>query len=194
MAKSIPNYDTSSNDPFAGLPGYEGEKLAAPAPRWIRENNYGGKCKTCGVWVEPLRGRIERQDGKWVTFHKDGECPAPAEPAAVAPEPVTQDGMYRTPEGVIYKVQIAHHGSGNLYAKRMWLIEGWEFETHGKRKATFEFERGAIRKLTADMKMTLEQAKEFGALYGMCCKCGAILTDEYSISNGIGPICASKGW
>ena len=42
--------------------------------------------------------------------------------------------------------------------------------------------------------MTLEEAKEFGKLYGICCRCAAILTDENSIREGIGPICAQKGW
>lgn len=31
-------------------------------------------------------------------------------------------------------------------------------------------------------------------LYGVCCRCGRTLTDENSISEGIGPICATKGF
>lgn len=187
MAKSIPNYDTSSDDPFAGLPGYS---TATPAKPSHRTNQYPGNCGLCRVRILANEGRIELVAGKWVTYHV-GDCPVTT---VAAPEPVTEDGMYRTPEGVIYKVQVAHHGSGNLDAKRLTFIEGWEFETHGKRKATFEFERGAIRKLDSSMKMSLEQAKEFGHLYGMCCRCGAILTDETSISEGIGPVCRNKGW
>lgn len=106
---------------------------------------------------------------------------------------VTEDGMYRTPDGEIYKVQVAVHGSGRLYAKK--LVEREEPRVYKNGKiSTHEFvmESGAIRKLTADMKMTLEQAKEWGALYGTCCQCGAQLTDEKSIADGIGPICGNK--
>ncbi len=40
--------------------------------------------------------------------------------------------------------------------------------------------------------MTLEQAQEFGKLYGVCCRCAADLTDEDSIARGMGPVCAGK--
>lgn len=88
------------------------------------------------------------------------------------------DGMYMR-DGVVYKVQIAKQGSGRLYAKRL--------TEHG-----FEYAPGAIRDLRPEHKMTLEQAKEYGRLYGTCCSCGRDLTDEESIANGIGPICAKK--
>jgi hypothetical protein len=96
-----------------------------------------------------------------------------------------EDGMYRTPNGTIYKVQYAVHGSGNLYAKR--LIPPSEFGG----RAEFDYERGAVNKLRPEWRMTLEQAKEFGALYGTCCVCRT-LTREESIEAGIGPICAGR--
>jgi hypothetical protein len=40
--------------------------------------------------------------------------------------------------------------------------------------------------------MTVEEAKAFGLLYGRCIVCGRTLTDEKSIADGIGPICAAK--
>lgn len=93
------------------------------------------------------------------------------------------EGMHRL-DGRIYKVQRAVHGSGHLYAKR--LVEdgdgGW----------TFEYAAGAIRNLSESTRMTLEEAKEFGTLYGTCCVCGRTLTDENSIAAGIGPVCAGK--
>lgn len=81
----------------------------------------------------------------------------------------------------IYKVQHAVHGSGHLYAKRL------------DENGTFIHAPGAIRKLASQgRKMTLKEAKEYGALYGTCVRCGRTLTDEESISAGIGPICATK--
>jgi hypothetical protein len=37
-----------------------------------------------------------------------------------------------------------------------------------------------------------EDAKAFGALYGMCCNCGRLLTNEVSIYLGIGPVCGGR--
>lgn len=92
-------------------------------------------------------------------------------------------GMYRM-GAVIFKVQRAVHGSGKMYAKRLVPVgSDW----------VFEYAPGLVSKLGPEHKMTLEQAKEFGALYGTCCVCGRTLTREESIEAGIGPICASKG-
>ena len=90
------------------------------------------------------------------------------------------DGMYSF-QGRIVKVQIAVHGSGNLYAKELNPIT-----------KEFEYVKGLVNKLHPENKMSIEEAKAFGKLYGICCCCGRTLTDEYSIANGIGPICAGK--
>lgn len=105
------------------------------------------------------------------------QADAPAAERVEVPE-----GMHRV-DGVIFKVQRAVHGSGNLYAKRLTQYgDDW----------TFEYAAGAMRSLSTDTRMTLEEAKAFGALYGTCCSCGRTLTDEGSIEAGIGPICAKK--
>lgn len=98
------------------------------------------------------------------------------------PGKAAEEGMYRK-DGVIYKVQIAVHGSGRPYAKKLVETGGeWEFV-----KAP-----GMQFRLTAKDKMTLEEAKEFGKLYGTCCVCGRTLTKEESIAEGIGPVCSGK--
>ena len=84
-------------------------------------------------------------------------------------------------DGIVVKVQKAVHGSGHMYAKALDPETG-----------RFEYHTGLIRKLDASMKMTLEQATQYGALYGVCCNCGRTLTDENSIEAGIGPVCAKK--
>jgi hypothetical protein len=82
----------------------------------------------------------------------------------------------------IFKVQRAVNGSGRLYAKE--LLDG-----------SFEYLPGGITTVgRTARKMTLDEAKAFGKLYGTCCKCGRTLTDEGSIAAGIGPVCAGKGW
>lgn len=104
----------------------------------------------------------------------------PAVVKTVAPE-----GMHKL-DGVIFKVQVAHQGSGNKYAKRLVPGEGFGAP------ASFEYAPGAIRNLSEDTLLSLEDAKAFGALYGTCCVCGRTLTDETSIAAGIGPICAKR--
>lgn len=97
-----------------------------------------------------------------------------------APE-ISLEGMHQTPDGTIYKVQRAVHGSGHLYAKVLTASNG---------TATFTIARGAIRFLSPATRMSREQAAAFGHLYGVCCNCGRTLTDETSIAQGYGPVCA----
>jgi hypothetical protein len=100
------------------------------------------------------------------------------------PSPKVTEGMYRKSDGVIFKVQRAVNGSGNLYAKELVNDYGDHW--------TFRYAKGAINTLTLEDKMTVEQAREFGALYGTCMICGRTLTDEVSIAHGIGPICEGR--
>jgi len=97
-------------------------------------------------------------------------------------------GSAEPPEGIhlagdqIFKVQVAHHGSGKKYAKQL-----------NKNSGSFDYVgRAPFGQLSEETLMTLAQAKEFGHLYGMCIKCGRTLTDEGSIAAGIGPICAES--
>ena len=109
-----------------------------------------------------------------------------------APE-VEADGMYRNPEtGDIYKVQVAHHGSGKLYAKILVKLD--EPTTVRGKEAHYEFvmARGAIMAIKPEWRLTREDAKEFGDLYGCCMRCGTVLTDEKSIERGMGPTCYDK--
>jgi hypothetical protein len=92
------------------------------------------------------------------------------------------EGMHRV-DGVIYKVQRSPE-SGRVYAKQL-VQHGDDWK--------FEYRAGAIRNLSESTRMTLEEAKEFGQLYGSCCVCGRVLTNEESIEAGIGPVCSGKG-
>jgi hypothetical protein len=103
-------------------------------------------------------------------------------PQTARKAPVTQDGMYRL-DGQIVKVQKSRQGD-RLYAKALLGNEAEGFY--------FEYAPGLVNKLSAEDRMTLEEAKAFGKLYEWCCVCGTRLTDEKSISLGIGPICAGK--
>lgn len=94
-------------------------------------------------------------------------------------------GMYRTSEGTIYRVHKSRE-TGNLYAKRM----EWDMLTESKPR--FEYDRGAIYSLTSADRMTLEEACAWGVETGICCVCGAFLTDAKSVARGVGRVCGGK--
>lgn len=97
--------------------------------------------------------------------------------------PVTEVGMYRN-GGNIYRVRWNRAGTA-LYALRFVP----EATTKSERLA---YETGAIKRLSANDRLTVQEAEEIGALYGICCVCGAELTDAKSVQRGIGPVCAKN--
>lgn len=121
---------------------------------------------------------------------------------------VAEDGMYRNPEtGEIFKVQW-NRGSGDgrrLYAKQLIVIlggpdtafyelariplTGEKIDVWG---SEFRYAPGAIKTLRPEWRLTMDEAKQFGALYGTCIRCGRTLTLEESIERAMGRICASK--
>lgn len=96
--------------------------------------------------------------------------------------PVTEPGMYRKPNGVIFRVKWNKEKT-HLYGQRLK-----ENDYYGK-KLSFEFAPGVMKELTMGMRMSLEEAKEYGKKIGSCCVCGRTLTAATSIEAGIGPIC-----
>ena len=139
---------------------------------------------------EASEGRMDSRVASMLIgeLQKCKPLPKQAAVATADDDAVTEAGMYRR-AGVIFKVQAAVHGSGRLYAKRLVVesVEGSE-DYHVR----FEYAPGAVSVLRASDRMTLEEAKEFGALYGTCCVCGRTLTDEVSIAAGIGPVCGGR--
>jgi hypothetical protein len=95
-------------------------------------------------------------------------------------ERVSEEGMYRNAEGDIFRVQKARE-SGNLYAKKLDVLDGG-----------FIYVQGAIRLIKPSDRMSLDEAKAFGVEYGICCVCGAFLTNAVSIAEGIGPVCGGR--
>jgi predicted membrane-bound dolichyl-phosphate-mannose-protein mannosyltransferase len=89
-----------------------------------------------------------------------------------------EEGMYRVGDD-IFKVYRTRERD-ILVTKQ--LVEG-VFEYTGKKPLSF---------ITAEHRMTLDEAKEYGKVTGTCCVCGRKLTNEASIADGIGPVCAGK--
>lgn len=93
------------------------------------------------------------------------------------------DGMYRSHRDIIYKVY--HTQTGQQVAKRLVddYPNGWKFKYEGKAPLHF---------LKPTERMSIDDAMEFGKIYGQCCMCGRTLTDELSIEMGIGPVCGKR--
>jgi hypothetical protein len=83
-------------------------------------------------------------------------------------------------DGAYYKIHRAK--AGHLYAI-VWADECWNWDATPK---------GVIKRLTAEMLATAEQAAEFGHTFHRCVFCTLPLTDPRSEGVGYGPTCADK--
>lgn len=86
-------------------------------------------------------------------------------------------------DGDIYRIKQGQ--SGHVYAMKLVL-------DLFSQKGSWTFAKGALKFLAKAQPLTLEEAKAYGATTGFCCVCGRLLTNEKSVADGIGPICASK--
>jgi len=123
---------------------------------------------------------------------------------ALRKAPELPDGVYRDPKSSkIYKVKKAVHGSGLKVAHQLIIEEEvsvidnsnrYEHDVIKIKKPVgrFKYVGLASKHVTLNWKLSLEEAKKWGVLYGVCCNCGRTLTKEESIQAGIGPICAGK--
>jgi len=153
----------------------------------IITSKFDGKCKKCGATI--LAGtKIEwtRESGATCA---NGCKNVQTQSAARAG--VTQEGIYKRGE-TIYRVKF-NQSKTALYAERLHIITGnrlnGELEVV---KWDYEYERGAVYSLDADMKMNAQEAKELAIQYGYCVWCGTKLKDAKSVANGIGPVCAKR--
>lgn len=100
--------------------------------------------------------------------------------AAPAGTFTAEDGQsYRTPDGRVFHAYRTQRG---VLCVKLWDADADAFEYYG----------AATRMPAGAVKMTKEQAAEFGQATGTCCVCMRHLTDDTSVANGIGPVCASR--
>ena len=104
----------------------------------------------------------------------------PRETQATTPAPArtkADEGFYMY-EGQYVKVQANKSGTGS-YAK-VWEGGSWVYTP------------GLVYRLNETMKLTAEQAKQFGDDTHRCIYCSIALTDQRSIDAGYGPVCADN--
>lgn len=119
----------------------------------------------------PRRGQAERALANEIESKR---VEAEFEEGALYVGPELEEG-----QPTIYLVQRSK-SSGHLYALRV-LDDG---------RTTFD--SGAIRRLDAGTRLSLEAAKAWGRRTGVCCQCRRELTNPESIELGIGPYCRKK--
>lgn len=122
------------------------------------------------------------QEGAARRMHAKSVQRAAERAAAPAGNPATEVGIYLMGEQA-YKV-VRGRQNGNLYAKALQADGTWAYAA------------GAIRRLTAEMKLSAEQAAAYGRATGICVCCGAELDDAEGLGArvGIGPVCVRKNY
>ena len=108
-----------------------------------------------------------------------------------------EDGIYKVPDGQIFKVYHTVHGANQQVAKVLH-VEMTGTDKDGKCLYSGEWEylgKKPLRFIKPEYRLTQEQAKQFGLVYSFCCNCTRDLTREESIHVGYGPTCAkNNGW
>jgi Family of unknown function (DUF6011) len=171
-----------------GEPHQRGSKICpvcAPAPRDVRSDVVASRSQDLPADV---RAQARRD-----AYDRPARSPSPDRAR------VTHDGIYRNPAtGETYKVQFPREAHGDvkrLYASLLVVDvepvtgDDGEVVAHGKRHWTYV--GGASKVVRPGWRLSIDEAKALGALYGTCLY-GHPLTKEESIRKGIGPVCEEK--
>lgn len=168
----------------------------------FKPNRYGGRCPKCDQWVEEQAGKLVKlPSGKWGAEHLT--CPEVSQPEEKTSQPVKgtdltdlPSGYYAVPDGdTRLKVRISHGKAGSKWEGYTFVTDGAAYgqQTRYGMQRPGQAYKGQIEdKLAKIAAQPLEAMKEYGKLVGRCGACNAILEDETSVANGIGPICAQK--
>ena len=162
---------------------------ATPAPisvselaAWLAEQNWSSFALSVAQAYQKYGKLSEKQEASARSMYAKSQARQAVRKAEAPANPVVEMGMYIL-DDVIFRVKQSQ--AGRLYAMR-YNPQGAD------RGSRFIYEGGAMRRLSADNRMTVEQAREIGALVGQCCVCGRELIVEKNVLAGIGPVCVNK--
>lgn len=145
------------------------------------------RCVALGEFVvsvgEQFRSRGRISDRQRIAIQRVLDRPAPLEA-----------GIYESPEGEIFKVQLPREHSGRPYAKVLIVNDNVRRLTEVDEvvSARYEYDSAAIHQVRAEWRVSLERAKELGHRTSTCIVCGARLDDAVSVREGIGPRCGGR--
>ena len=83
----------------------------------------------------------------------------------------------------IYCVRKARQ-SERVYAFQLIITEG--------ENPRWDYVAGKVFDLKVENMISVEVAQQYGRQTGICCICGRFLTDDQSVTKGIGPVCERK--
>ena len=150
---------------------------------WLSEQTWSGFAQSLATFYARNGHLSDKQEASARSMYEKAQARQAGRQAQAPVNPVTEVGMYLNAEGVAFRVKRSQ--AGRLYASR--------FVPEAQARADrFVYEGGAVYRLDASMRMTLEQAKALGAQYSQCCVCGRDLSAEQSVEAGIGPVCAGR--
>jgi hypothetical protein len=168
------------------------ERQATAAPRQNRapkENQFGGKCANCGVYVAERAGRIVKTAQGWKAAHLTPEACEQAKAEAPAPEPFPVPlGYYAIPSRKGNDLDFFCIKAG----KGKWEGRTFVNEVIGGRVAfgvrlSRDEQAAAVEGILA---VGIEAArKRYADEIGNCWNCNKLLTDDESRALGIGPVC-----
>lgn len=178
------------------------EKDAA-APADVKVNRFAGTCGTCRNEVAEEAGRVEKVDGRWVTFHLDGTCPPVASKApeshgearSAAPAPSVPEGRYAfaTDEGHIAFAKVDTPTEGRWAGRTFVNLLIGSPGSFREQPMKGESGKTILRKIEA--AGVRESAVLFGRKTKHCGRCLADLSRAQSRAAGYGATCAAKyGW
>ena len=150
---------------------------------WLSEQTWSGFAQSLATFYARNGHLSEKQEASARSMYEKAQARQARQVRQAPANPVTEIGMYVNADGVAYRVKQSK--AGRLYASR--------FVPEAQARADrFVYEGGAVYRLDASMRMTLEQAKALGAQYSQCCVCGRDLSADQSVEAGIGPVCAGR--
>lgn len=97
--------------------------------------------------------------------------------------PALSEGIYVRNDGSFVRVRLGRQ-SKKPYGELVEVLDN--------NSVQFVYAPGIVRELDASKRITKEQARAFALDFGRCVRCGALLTDEGSIDNTMGPVCYKK--
>lgn len=167
---------------------------AAPETPAVRGNRYAGKCGRCGNKVAEMTGRIERVNGRWVTYHLDGQCPIDLQTQLNELLADRPDGFFAVPF-----IGGDDHTDLTFFGIRTDGRKGHEGDryvvhTVGGHADTADVSIDWVRRALAalDTVDLTEAMNAYGQKMGHCGACGRHLTNRDSRLLGLGPDCAAK--
>jgi hypothetical protein len=127
-----------------------------------------------------LSASIDKLKAKRDELKRAARVAAPVAPKAAFKEgEMVKGGVYEM-DGELYRYAIAQR-SGYAYALK-WNGSEWDYDSA----------RGIVRKLTPEMAISAERAKEFGHTHHCCVFCSRPLNDPRSEDAGYGSTCADN--